>query len=82
MRNSAVLQFLDPVLKRGYERGGLALCLRHFETALEDLEDETDFPLVQHLARALPADSVREHPRQGLLTPPPSGRGVGLNRAC
>lgn len=48
MRNSAVLQFLDPVLKRGYQRGGLALCLRHFETALEDLEDETDFLLVQH----------------------------------
>ena len=46
--NPAVLQFLDPVLKRGYERGGLALCLRHFETALEDLEDETDFLLVQH----------------------------------
>jgi hypothetical protein len=47
--NSAVLQFLDPVLKRGYERGGLALRLRHFETALEDMEDETDFLLVQHL---------------------------------
>jgi hypothetical protein len=24
------------VLKRGYERGGLALRLRHFETALEE----------------------------------------------
>jgi hypothetical protein len=76
MRNSAVLQFLDPVLKRGYERGGLALRLRHFETALEDLEDETDVLLVQHLSRALPADSVREHPRRGLLKPPPSGRVV------
>ena len=59
MRNSAVLQFLDPVLKRGYERGGLALRLRHFETALEDLEDETDFLLVQHLSRALPAGCSR-----------------------
>ena len=65
MRNSAILQFLDPVLKRGYERSGLALRLRRFETTFKDVEDETDFLLVQHLSRALPADSLRERPRLG-----------------
>jgi hypothetical protein len=54
MRNSAVLQFLDPVLKRGYERGGPALRLRSFETTLQDPEDERDLLLVQHFSGRYP----------------------------